>query len=231
VNRTERLYAITQALRLAGPRGRTAAWLAEHFEVSERTIKRDLRALHAAEIGLRADVGRGGGYRLARDHVLPPMTFTAAEATAVALAIGAAEDLPFRTEATAALSKILDAMGRDPRARAQDLAGRVWVRSGQTRGRWASVLDDALRERRVVHLDYLSGSGDLTRDRAVEPLAFARPGQHWSLLAWCRLRDAGRWFRLDRIQSARLTKEVAPRRDLTETFGPPPEGSHPISLG
>ena len=124
MNRTERLYAIVHELRLAGPRGRTAGWLAERFEVSERTIKRDMRALHDAEVGLRADEGRGGGYRLARDHVLPPMAFTAAEATAVALAIGAADDLPFRAEALAALTKILDAMGRESRARAEDLAGR-----------------------------------------------------------------------------------------------------------
>ncbi len=230
MNRTERLYAITQELRLAGTRGRTAAWLAERFEVSQRTIKRDMRALHDAEIGLRAEEGRGGGYRLDRHHVLPPMALTAAEATAIALAIAAGEDLPYRAEAMAALSKILDAMGAESRARAQDLAGRLWVRTGLTRGRWASVLDDALRERRVVHIDYLSGSGELTRNRAVEPLAFVRAGQRWSLLAWCRLREAGRWFRLDRIQSARLTTQVAPHRDLAETFGPPPGDAHPISL-
>ncbi len=230
MNRTDRLYAIVQELRLAGSRGRTAGWLAERFEVSGRTIKRDMRALHTAEIGLRAAEGRGGGYRLSRDHMLPPMAFTATEATAVALAIGAAEDLPYRAEARAALAKILDAMDRESREKAVNLAGRLWVRSGLARGRWASVLDDALRERRVVRIDYRSGSGELTRDRAVEPLAFARAGERWSLLAWCRLRDAGRWFRLDRIQSARLTREVAPLRDLVETVGPPPRDSHPISL-
>ncbi|MEZ4316228.1 MAG: WYL domain-containing protein [Myxococcota bacterium] len=231
MNRTERLYAIVQELRLAAPRGRTSAWLAERFEVSERTIKRDMRALHDAEVGLRADEGRGGGYSLDRERMLPPTAFTAAEATAVAVAIGAADDLPFRAQARAALAKILDAMSPSQRAEANDIARRLWVRSDLSRGRWAGVLDDGLRDRRVVHIDYEDGSGTVTRGRPIEPMAFARSRHHWHVLAWCRMREAGRWFRIDRIRSARLTRETAPHRDLAATFGEPPPDAQPIASG
>ncbi|MCB9673986.1 MAG: WYL domain-containing protein [Alphaproteobacteria bacterium] len=230
MNRTERLYAIVQELRLAAPRGRTAAWLAERFEVSERTIKRDMRALHDSDVGLVADEGRGGGYSLDRDRMLPPMAFSPAEATAIAVAIGASDDLPFRDQARTALAKILDAMSPSQRAEASDVARRLWVRDGNGRGRWAGVLDDALRERRVVNVDYADADGRVTHDRPIEPLAFARTRRHWHVLAWCRLREGGRWFRMDRIQAAHLTREVAPIRDLAETFGPPPEDARPIEL-
>jgi predicted DNA-binding transcriptional regulator YafY len=50
----------------------------------------------------------------------------------------------------------------------------------------------------------------------------------WYLLAWCRLRDGGRRFRLDRIDAARLTGESFADRDLRETFGDPPEGARQV---
>jgi len=50
MNRTDRLYAIVEELRTAGPGGRTAAWLARRFEVSTRTVKRDLSSLQQAGV-------------------------------------------------------------------------------------------------------------------------------------------------------------------------------------
>ena len=64
MNRTERLYAIAEALRAAGDDGRTSAWLAERFEVSTRTIKRDVTALQEAGRPIAGFGGRGGGYRI-----------------------------------------------------------------------------------------------------------------------------------------------------------------------
>lgn len=230
MNRTDRLYAIVHELRLAAPRGRTTNWLAERFEVSARTIKRDMAALHEADVGLLGEEGRGGGYSLDRSRMLPPMAFTVAEAVAVAVAIGASDDLPFRTDARAALTKILDGMSPSQRSCAESVAGRVWVRSGEVRGRWAPVIDEALRTRRVVNLTYRSESGAQT-ERAIEPMALARTRANWHVLAWCRLRQAGRWFRMDRIERAVLTREVPPERELSETFGgPPPDDARPITL-
>jgi len=64
VNRTDRLHAIGEALRRAGRRGRTADSLAAEFEVSTRTIKRDLASLMAQGLPMWARTGPGGGYVL-----------------------------------------------------------------------------------------------------------------------------------------------------------------------
>ena len=232
MNRTDRLYAIVQQLRAAGSLGRTSTWLADHFEVSTRTIKRDMLALSEAGTALRSDEGRGGGYRLAVDAALPPIAFTAAEATAIAIAIASEPQLPFRSEGRGVLSKLLSSMTSEQRAEAETLAQRVWMRAHRNplRPNSARVIDEALRTGCVIHLHYVDAKGRETRKRAVEPMVLARTHGHWHLLAWCRLRKGGRWFRLDRIRSARLTRESVSERDLTEVFGSPPDDAHPVSL-
>ncbi len=87
VNRIDRLYALVEELRAAGPRARTARRLAEHFEVSVRTIERDLSALGQAGVPLATKQGRGVGYALDRSMSLPPLNFTPGEAAAVAVAM------------------------------------------------------------------------------------------------------------------------------------------------
>ncbi|UJR85302.1 helix-turn-helix transcriptional regulator [Sandaracinus amylolyticus] len=229
MNRTDRLYALAEELRR---QGRSSTWLAERFEVSSRTIKRDIAALVEAGVPVIADEGRGGGYRLARSANLPPLTFTAGEATAIAIALAAEPDAPFRAEGRAALTKVLGAMTREQRIDAKALAGRVWMRGPATavRDRSARVLDEALRLGRVVNVAY-DDSEEGLHDHVVEPLAFARTHGHWWLLAWCRTREAGRWLRLDRVRGARLTRERATMdRPLDRVFGEPPPDAGPVRL-
>ena len=72
MNRTDRLYALTEALRRAGPTGRTSAQLAAHLEVAPRTIKSDVSALQQAGVPIWATAGPGGGYALDPAATLPP---------------------------------------------------------------------------------------------------------------------------------------------------------------
>ena len=86
MQRTERLFALAEYLR--GRRtGVTAEQLAERFNVTVRTMYRDLDALRAAALPLGAERGRGGGYALDRSYSLPPVNFTAREA-ALIVALG-----------------------------------------------------------------------------------------------------------------------------------------------
>src|SRR5687767_15497251 len=99
MNRMDRLYAVVEELRAAGPRGRTAGQLAGHFEVSIRTIERDLSALGQAGVPLATKQGRAGGYTLDRSMSLPPLNFTPREAAAIAVALSRSEHVLFSRDA------------------------------------------------------------------------------------------------------------------------------------
>jgi predicted DNA-binding transcriptional regulator YafY len=157
---------------------------------------------------------------------LPPVTLTPEEAAAVAVALAAQPDGPYSADGRAALEKVLGALEPDAGRRAQLLATSLWVsaeagHSAEVR----SVVEQAVPRRRVLVVRYRDGKGSTSR-REVEPQLLAKSGRHWFLVAWCRERNAMRWFREDRIESVELTAETAPRRDLTD-FGTPPADGHP----
>lgn len=231
MNRTDRLYALVEELRRVSPAGRTSAQLAEHFEVGERTIKRDVSSLQQAGVPIWATAGPGGGYALDAGATLPPLTFSAGEATAIALALASQPDQPYAVDGRTALTKVLGALSPEALEAASALGARVWLRNPEgERTASAKVLDEAMRTAVVVIIDYVDRDGVKTQRRPVEPMTFARTHGHWNLLAWCRMRRAGRWFRLDRIAGAQLTTQQFEPRDLRDVFGAPPDDAAPVSF-
>ncbi len=231
VNRTDRLYGITEELRSAGRHGRTSDWLARRFEVSARTIKRDVSALQQAGVPIWAQPGPGGGYVLDGAASLPPLNFTGSEAVALALALAANPALPLAAEGRTALAKVLAAMTPAEQQRATELAGKVWLRgaAGATRPATARIVDEALRRGVVMSLDYVDAAGRSTT-RAVEPAALAFTHGHWYLVGYCRRAGGPRWFRFDRLEAARLTSEPAPRHDPASFAGTPPADAAPVTV-
>jgi predicted DNA-binding transcriptional regulator YafY len=217
VNRTDRLYALVEELRAAAPRPLSARALARRFEVSVRTIERDLSALQQSGVPIHAEAGRSGGYVLDRERTLPPLAITPAEATALAVALHALAGTPFAADARSALHKVLAVMpGRERRA-AAELAERVRLLVPAARAARAArptvpaALREALTASRVLRLDYADAAGRVTA-RDVEPLGFLGGEEHWYLAAWCRLRDAPRGFRLDRVRAVTALGERVPDR-------------------
>ncbi len=213
MNRTDRLYALVEELRAVTPRARSARRLAEHFEVSTRTIERDIAALQQAGVPIWATSGPGGGYSLDPQTTLPPLNFSPSEAAAIALALAASGSIPFGDAARAALRKVTAAMSAASREGAHALLDRIRLlqRDGLAATPALRVVERALLDHRVVRVDYQDKHGDVTCGRLVEPLGFVLGQQHTYLLGWCRLRNGPRAFRLDRIRHAAITAEPAPR--------------------
>jgi predicted DNA-binding transcriptional regulator YafY len=222
VNRTDRLYAIAEVLRATSPRARAARELAERFEVSVRTIERDISALQQSGVPIWATPGPGGGYSVDPEMSLPPLNFTADEATAIAVALARSGPIPFGDSARSAVRKLVAAMSAANREGARELVSRIHLL--QQRGQLEATpvvraVETAVAERKVLELDYVDRTGQRTERRLVEPYGFAGSEQHWYLMAWCRLRGGGRSFRLDRMQAARVTDETAPERQIHEVAG------------
>lgn len=229
MNRTERLHALTESLRRAGTRGRTASQLAEEFGVTVRTIKRDLTALDAGGLPIWGRTGPGGGYGLTERASLPSVNLTAAQALALGAAISASALAPFADAARAAFRKVLDVLDPATRRRAAELSNRVWVDVGPTaRRRVMSVLEQATVDQTTVNLTYTDAKGQTTR-REVEPMIFAFTGGRWLLVAWCRLRNEVRWFNLSRIERATATRNLCAGHHIDE-IGTPPEWARQVEV-
>jgi predicted DNA-binding transcriptional regulator YafY len=211
MNRTDRLYGIVEELRAAAPLRRSARQLAQCYEVSVRTIERDISALQQVGVPIYADTGRRGGYAIDPTMTLPPLNFTPAEAVAVSLALRRAAGSPLARAAGSALRKIMTAMPASEAAAARELAGRVGFLASAVPQATPLIIEDALAARHVLRLRYVDKHGAAT-ERDVEPVMFLAGTEAWYLVAWCRLRDELRAFRLDRIVEARDTGESVPAR-------------------
>jgi predicted DNA-binding transcriptional regulator YafY len=221
LNRTDRLYAIVEELRARSPRPLRARELAGRFEVSARTVERDILALQEAGVPIWSQRGPRGGYALDPRRTLPPLNLTAEEAVALATALAVAGPMPFADAARRARLKLAAVMVGSDAEEAQALAGRIRV--AQKRIAPPEVIhavEDGIMRRVVLELDYEDRFGVATQ-RAVEAHGLFSSPSGWYLIAWCRMRNGGRIFRLDRIREAKPTDESIPERDLDEVLEAP----------
>ena len=207
MNRTDRMYAVVEELRAAGSRGRTARQLAAHFEVSVRTIERDLNALGQAGVPLATKQGRAGGYTLDRSMSLPPLNFTPREAAAVAVALSRSEHVLFKRDARTALQKIVAAMPERALQEARAAAEKVRLLVLPTPDPNAEIAETiwrAVRDNYVLRIHYIDVGG-IETERDVEPQHVVVGPNGSYLTAWCHLRGDDRVFRMDRITRAEPT--------------------------
>jgi predicted DNA-binding transcriptional regulator YafY len=219
MNRIDRLYALVEELRAAGPRGRTAGRLAAHFEVSVRTIERDLSALGQAGVPLVTKQGRTGGYTLDRSMSLPPLNFTPGEAAAIAVALSRSEHVLFTREARSAMLKIVAAMPERALEEARATAEKVRLLVQplpDPDAEVAEIIWRAVRDNQVLGIRYIDVGGVET-EREVEPQHVVVGPNGSYLTAYCHLRGDDRVFRMDRITLAeRIPSVPRPRRIQAE---------------
>ena len=206
MRRRERLFAITEYLR--GRRtGVTAEALAERFGVTLRTIYRDLDSLRNAELPVRAERGRGGGYALDRAYTLPPVNFTPREA-AVLVGLGrwarTTRLLPFVGTLEAALDKVRGALTTSAQRELLALMEGiqfVGVPALPVSARVRDALEQAWFERQPLRIRY-HGAGDVISTRTVRVVSVVM--ERSLTLLNCDDLDKGerRQFRLDRILEA-----------------------------
>ncbi|HWC81870.1 MAG TPA: YafY family protein [Pseudonocardiaceae bacterium] len=221
MNRTDRLYALVEELRATAPRPRSARALAERFEVSARTIERDILALQESGVPIYAETGRLGGYTIDRGATLPPLNFTAPEMAAIAVALARAENGPFAAATHSALRKVQAVASAARTEEADELMDRVRLVTMGNPALSASTapvplaVQNAITARQVLRLRYRDRTGAET-EREVEPVAFIGSPTQWYLMTWCRMRQGPRVFRMDRIRSVVATGEPAPHRSYAD---------------
>lgn len=203
MNRIDRLTGMI--LLLQGQRVITAEQIAAHFEISVRTVYRDLAALGEAGVPISSEPGIG--YSLMRGYVMPPVHLTPDEAAALFLSGEVAEQIAddsLRAALRSALLKVRSILPQDRKDYLNRLRNAIGVRlrrpeDAAEKRESLMPIQDAIARRRCLAIEYNTANrGALTR-RVVEPLGLAYYSRQWHLIAWCRLRQDARDFRLDRI--------------------------------
>jgi len=221
MNRLERLFAISEYIRGSGSQPISASRLAERFEVSRRTIERDLASLREAGAPLVGEPGRNGGVVALDTSAGAMVSLTTSQVTALLTAVAVAgPDMPYSLDAATAAETLTEGLAANTRTHVEDLRSRIRTeqRLREVNPRTRRTLEEAVRRGVIVNIVYLDAESRRT-ERAVEAVGFYLGADGWFLNGWCELRGAGRIFRLDRIQSARLTRRPNNERNVDEVLG------------
>jgi predicted DNA-binding transcriptional regulator YafY len=184
--------------------------LAGTFEVSVRTIYRDVEAL--CETGVPIVATPGKGYRLMEGYFLPPLSFTADEAALLLLGgelVRDRVDPLLRRAAEEALRKLASVLPSERRAEMERRRQGLFFASiaSQSDDRRLVLARRAVDERRVVRLVYHAFRREQPDPRDVEPIRLVHISDSWYLAGYCRLRQDARLFRLDRIDRLEVLEE------------------------
>ena len=199
--RLARLAAITTQLQ--SKRLVTAREIADRHQVSIRTVYRDIRTLEESGVPIVTEEGKG--YSILDGYTLPPVMFTEAEALALVTAehlLLTNKDGSLREQYSNALTKIKATLRANQKEKTEFLADRIQVRSNHREDKTSSYLiqlQSTIADFSLVDLTYQSLQGERTK-RLIEPFALYTTQQNWVLVAYCRMRQDFRAFRLDRIE-------------------------------
>ncbi|MEG0303800.1 MAG: YafY family protein [Gordonibacter sp.] len=177
----------------------TAKELAEHFEVSSRTIYRDVELLSSSGIPLYATKGKGGGIALLPDFVLNKTVLTDEEKAEVLSALHAMSAVNAE-QATTALAKLSSLFG-STNSDWVEVDFSSWIPAEEEAAVFATLKKAVIKKQRVT-FSYHSPQGSTSRD--VEPLKLCFKEKSWYLYAYCLLRGDYRFFKLRRIKQLTL---------------------------
>ena len=212
MNRIDRLFAIL--LSLQHKRRVRAQDLAKQFEVSKRTIYRDMSALN--QMGIPIAAMPGEGFELVEGYYIPPLMFTENEAISMILGSRLLTQQAAGSliqSANQSLAKIMVALPDQVRARAEALTNIIGFitpsRKFDLDDPQLLLVQNAIQEKRVLHLRYRGYQREDLTERDVEPHQLFYADGWWYLEAYCRMRKGMRDFRFSRME------KVTP---LNETF-------------
>ncbi|MDW3191378.1 MAG: YafY family protein [Cytophagales bacterium] len=213
--RISRLTAIITQLQ--SRRLVTANYLAEHYQVSIRTIYRDIQTLINSGIPIITEEGKG--YTLMDGYQLPPVLFSEQEANALITAerlVQQNKDQSLSENYSSAMTKIKSVLKRSQKGKADLLTDRVYIgeKPIQKSSGFLIEIQSAITNFRFVKITYLSTDSKLTQ-RTIEPFGLYSTQGNWLLIAYCQLRKDFRVFRIDFIQKLTTMNETFEPHQLT----------------
>ena len=192
----------------------TAQSIAERFEISTRTVYRDIRALEEGGIPIGAEAGVG--YYLLEGYHLPPVMFTHEEARTILLAsklIEKTTDKAVSSSFNSALTKVRSVLDAEKKDEIEYLEDKIIVHpypdspQKEVSSNHLDSIKTALAQNRILSFEYFSNYKAEFSSRRVEGVGIIYYSNHWHLIAFCQSRQAYRDFRLDRISKLTINSD------------------------
>jgi predicted DNA-binding transcriptional regulator YafY len=218
MNRIDRLTAIL--IQLQTKRIVKAEEIAERFEISLRTVYRDVKALMEGGVPIGSEAGKG--YFIVDGYHLPPVMFSQQEASAMLTAwklIEKMTDDSIRKAYESALLKIKSVLNTSEKDHLENLQSSIQVfrypdQTMESPNQYMADVQNAISHRLVLSIDYESTKTQEKTKRLIEPIGIVHYSGRWHVIAWCRLRNGYRDFRVDMIQALKPTGDTFDARNL-----------------
>lgn len=201
MNRIDRLIAILTTLQ--SKKFVTADVIADKYEISIRTVYRDLKAL--GEIGVPIAFEDGRGYSILQGFFLPPILLTSEEANALILISSLSEKFADKTtkkHIENALNKIKAVLRTADKGKADDLQSQIRIYNPPTKEEstdFLTEIQNAITDKTKLQIEYVNNSLEQSK-REIEPIGLTFYSNQWHLVAWCWKRNAYRDFKVNQIK-------------------------------
>ncbi|QMU29354.1 helix-turn-helix transcriptional regulator [Adhaeribacter radiodurans] len=200
MNRIDRLFGILTLLQ--SKKYVTAETIADKFEISVRTVYRDIRAL--GEQGIPVSFEQNKGYFIVQGYFIPPVSFSCEEANALllmeSLVYGFA-DKSIKTHYSNALNKIKAVLRGSQKEKLEILNNNIRLQLPaciQNDYEYLSVLQNAISSKVIVQIDYKNNRSEVSK-RFIEPIGLIFYAFSWHVIGWCHMRQEYRDFKVSRI--------------------------------
>ncbi len=213
MNRIDRLTAIL--IQLQGKKIVKAQEIADRYNLSLRTVYRDVKALMEAGVPIGSEAGTG--YYIVDGYHLPPVMFNRTEAAALLTGEKLMEkhsDRSNHQQFSNAMQKIRAVLRGSDKDFLESLDDNIAVlrnprvsTEDQFPNRFLSDIQDGVARQRVLSMEYYSYHSDSVSRREIEPIGIFHMHNSWHLIGYCRLRNDYRDFRADRIKNLHLTDQ------------------------
>ncbi len=202
----------------------TATELSQKYDVSVRTVYRDIRKLEEAGVPVTTIEGRG--YSLMEGYTVAPVQFTEKQANALITAqhlVSQTQDKSFVNDFNEALTKIKSVFRTSIQEKSELLHNKIHVFDSFPESFTSNALSEiqlAITNFNYIEINYQKANDYNISCRKIEPYAFYSTNHKWILIAWCHLRHEYRAFRIDRIKHFKILSETFEDRkfDLNTYF-------------
>jgi len=200
----------------------SAQKLAKMFEVSTRTIYRDIEAISMAGIPVLATSGSGGGIEIMKDYKVDKKIFSTDDLSALLMGLSNISGMVRGSEVANALAKVKSFIPSEKAKSIELKASQIYIDLTPWEGNASvknalEIIKKALQENRLLIFTYIDGHGSKT-SRTVEPYQLVFKSRAWYVQTFCRLKNDYRLFRLSRMTELKMLEETFTPREYQKPF-------------